>query len=73
MHPKIPTRQMPSILTLASLQFQGDYLLQHITPQLMGDFAMGIDDEMQLLVGKAYGIKVEMWTEIAQEHMRSTV
>ena len=43
-HPEIPTRQMQWILTLACLQFQGDYWLRHIDPRLTEQFAKGIDE-----------------------------
>jgi hypothetical protein len=54
--PEIPTRQMQWILTLACLQFQGDYWLRHIDPRLTKEFALGIDYGIYLLVEKAFGI-----------------
>ena len=61
---------MQWILTLACLQFQGDYWLRHIDPSLTKEFALGIDYGIYLLVEKAFGIRIASFSDIARERMR---
>jgi hypothetical protein len=58
------------ILTLACLQFQGDYWLRHIDPRLTEEFAGGLDEDIYGVVAKAFGIKINSFLDITQERMR---
>jgi len=69
-HPEIPTRQMQWILTLACLQFQGDYWLGHIDPRLTEQFMKGINEGIYQLVEKAFGIRIASFLDMATEQMR---
>ena len=69
-HPEIPIRQMLWILILACLQFQGDYWLRHIDPRLTEEFSASIDEDIYGVVEKAFGIRINSFSDIARERMR---
>ena len=58
------------ILTLACLQFQGDYWLRNIDPRLTEEFAASIDEDIYRVVEKAFGIRINSFSDITRKRMR---
>ena len=69
-NPDIPTRQMLWVLTVACLQFMGDYWIRHVRPDLTETFAEGVDAGVQKLFKHCVGVNTETWSEVARERMR---
>ena len=68
--PDIPTRQMLWILSLACLQFMGDYWLRHCNPSLTSEFAQEIDAGVDDLFELCSGMDTSTWTATAKERFR---
>jgi hypothetical protein len=66
-HPDIPARQILWILTLACLQFTGDYWIRHVQPDYTIEFAQSIDAGVKQLFQMCVGVDINSWSEHAQE------
>jgi hypothetical protein len=68
-HPDIPAQQMYWILTLACLQFTGDYWIRYICPDYTLEFAESIDAVVQRLFQVCVGADISSWSKCAQERI----
>jgi hypothetical protein len=61
------------ILTLACLQFTGDYWIRHVRPDYTIEFAESIDAGVKQLFQMCVGVDINSWSKHAQEQIHLPV